>query len=198
MSDAVYPALPGLKPNVRRSPSWKTLKDESVSGMEVSVALMTYPNRKYTLAYEVLRAGAEAELQQIEGFFNQRQGSHDSFLYDDPDDHAVTDQAFGTGDGARVAYPLLRARGGFLEPVQSVNGAPTIKVAGVPMVAGTDYTISALGVVTFVVAPAVGAALTWTGAYYWRCKFVLDVLDLDRFLHDLWQLQRVELKLVKQ
>lgn len=198
MSDAVYPDLPGLKPTVRRSLSWKTLKDESVSGMEVSVALMTYPNRKYTLAYEVLRAGAEAELQQIEGFFNQRQGSHDSFLYDDPDDHAVTDQAFGAGDGARVAYPLLRARGGFLEPVQSVNGAPTIKVAGVTLIAGTDYTISALGVVTFAVAPAIGAALTWTGAYYWRCKFVLDVLDLDRFLHDLWQLQRVELKLVKQ
>lgn len=198
MSNAIYPVLPGLKPTVRRSNSWKTLDDESVSGKELSVALMTYPNRKYTLAYEVLRAGAEAELQTIEGFFNQRHGSHDTFLYDDPDDRAVTDHPFGAGTGARLAFPLLRARGGFVEPVQSVSGAPTIKVAGVTKTAGTDYTISALGVVNFVVAPASGAALTWTGAYYWRCKFALDVLDLDRFLHDLWQLQRVELKLVKQ
>jgi len=197
MSDAVFPVLPGLKWNIKRASIWKTLKQESVSGKEMSLALMTYPNRRYSLAYEVLRAGAEAELQTLEGFFNLRQGSHDSFLYSDPDDNAVTDQSFGTGNGSTVSFPLARTRGSFSEPVQSVSGTPTIKVAGVTKTPGTDYAISTLGVVVFTVAPANGAPLTWTGSYYWRCKFLQDMAEFDQFLKDLWQLQRIEFRTVK-
>lgn len=197
MSDAVFPSLPGLKWNVKRANLWKTLKQESVSGKEMSVALMTYPNRRYSLAYEVLRAGAEAELQTLEGFFNLRQGSHDTFLYSDPDDSAVTDQSFGTGDGSTTVFYLARTRGGFTEPVQALNGAPTIKVAGVTKATPADYSISATGVVTFTSAPANGAALTWTGSYYWRCKFLQDAAEFDQFLQDLWQLQRIEFRTVK-
>lgn len=198
MSDAVFPDLPGIKWNIKRAPIWKTLSQESVSGKEMSVALMTYPNRRYSMAYEVLRAGAEAELETLEGFFNARQGRHDTFLYSDPDDKTVTDQVFGTGNGVTTAFPLARVRGGFTEPVQSVNGAPTIKVAGVTKATPADYTISTLGVVNFVVAPANGAALTWTGNYYWRCKFLQDIAEFDQFLKDLWQLQRLEFRTVKQ
>lgn len=197
MSDAVFPSLPGLKWNIKRASLWKTLKQESVSGKEMSVALMTYPNRRYSLAYEVLRAGAEAELQTLEGFFNLRQGSHDTFLYSDPDDSAVTDQSFGTGDGSTTVFYLARTRGGFTEPVQALNGAPTIKVAGVTKATPADYSISATGVVTFTSAPANGAALTWTGSYYWRCKFLQDAAEFDQFLQDLWQLQRIEFRTVK-
>lgn len=198
MSDAVYPDLPGLKPEIKRTPMWKTLRQESVSGKLLTVALMTYPTRKYTLAYEVLRAGAEQELQTLEGFFNARRGSFDTFLFNDPDDRAVTDQTFGTGNGTTTAFPLSRTRGGFSEPVQSVNGAPVIKVNGVVKATPADYTISTLGVVNFVVAPAAGAALTWTGSYYWRCRFLLDMLDLDKFLQDLWKANRVEIRVEKQ
>lgn len=197
MSDAVFPSLPGLKWNIKRTPIWKTLKQESVSGKELSVALMTYPNRRITLSYEVLRAGAEVELQTLEGFFNLRQGSHDTFLYNDPDDRSVTDQSFGTGNGTQTVFALARTRGGFTEPVQSLNSAPVIKVAGVTKTLTTDYTISALGVVTFVAAPAAAAALTWSGTYYWRCKFLQDMAEFDQFLHDLWQLQRLEFRTVK-
>jgi uncharacterized protein (TIGR02217 family) len=197
MSNAVFPALLGLKWNIKRTPIWKTLSQESVSGKELSVALMTYPNRRYSLAYEVLRAGAEAELQTLEGFFNARQGRHDTFLYSDPDDYTVTDQTFGTGTGAATVFALLRTRGGFSEPVQSLNSAPVLKVAGVTQTLGTHYTISALGLVTFVTAPANGAALTWSGTYYWRCKFIQDMAEFDQFLQDLWQLQRLEFKTVK-
>lgn len=198
MSDAIYPDLPGIKPEIKRTPMWKTLRQESVSGKVLTASLMTYPSRKYMLAYEFLRAGTEQELQTIEGFFNARQGSFDTFLFNDPDDRAVTDQTFGTGNGATTAFPLLRTRGGFSEPVQSVNGAPVIKVAGVTQATPTNYTISTLGVVNFVVAPLAGAALTWDGAYYWRCRFLLDMLDLDKFLHDLWKLNRIELRVEKQ
>ena len=198
MSDVVFPVLPGLKWNIKRTSIWKTLSEESVSGKEMSVALMTYPNRRYSLAYEVLRAGSLGEVQTLEGFFNARQGRHDTFLYTDPDDKTVTDQAFGTGNGTTTAFPLLRTRGGFNEPVQSLNGAPTIKVAGVAKATPADYTISTLGVVNFAAAPANGAALTWTGNYYWRCKFLQDITEFDQFLKDLWQLQRLEFRTWKQ
>lgn len=197
MSDAVYPDLPGLKWPIRRTHIWKTLKAESVSGKEFSIAMMTHPLRRYTLSYEVLRAGAEAELQTIEGFFNLRQGSHDTFLYEDPDDHTVTSQTFGTGNGSKTQFFLVRTRGSFTEPVQSLNGAPVIKLDGVTKAAGVDYTLSSLGVVTFAMPPAPGAALTWSGTYYWRCKFLQDTADFDQFLKDLWQLGRVEFRTVK-
>jgi uncharacterized protein (TIGR02217 family) len=159
---------------------------------------MTYPLRKYSLSYEVLRAGAEAELQTLEAFFNACYGSHDTFLYSDPDDNAVTDQNFGTGNGSNMTFYLARTRGSFTEPVQSSNGTPTIKVNGVTKTPGTDYSISAAGAVVFTTAPASGAALTWTGSYYWRCKFKQDAAEFDQFLADLWQLQRLEFRTVKQ
>jgi uncharacterized protein (TIGR02217 family) len=197
MSDAVFPSLPGLKWNIKRAPIWKTNSAESVSGKEMSVSLMTYPLRRYSLAYEVLRAGAEAELQTLEGFFNLRRGRHDTWLYNDPDDYTVTDQSFGTGNGTTTAFALARTRGGFTEPVQSLNSAPVIMSAGVTKTLTTDYTISTLGVVTFVTPPADGAALTWSGTYYWRCRFLQDMAEFDQFLQDLWQLQRLEFRTVK-
>ncbi len=197
MSDAVFPSLPGLKWNIKRTPIWKTLMQESVSGKEASVSLMSYPLRRYSLAYEFLRAGAEAELQTLEGFFNLRRGRHDTFLYNDPDDYSVTDQSFGTGDGTTSGFYLARTRGDFTEPVQSLNSAPVIKVAGVTQTLTTDYTISALGLVTFVTPPADGAAITWSGTYYWRCRFLRDESEFDQFLKDLWSLNRIEFRTVK-
>lgn len=197
MSDAVFPVLPGLKWNIKRASIWKTNSAESVSGKEASVSLMSYPLRRYSLAFEFLRAGAEAELQTLEGFFNLRRGRHDTWLYNDPDDYTVTDQSFGTGDGATAAFALARTRGGFTEPVQSLNSAPVIKVAGVTKTLTTDYTISALGVVTFVTPPAASAALTWSGTYYWRCRFLRDETEFDQFLKDLWSLNRIEFRTVK-
>lgn len=197
MSDAVFPSLPGLKWNIKRAPIWNTLLEQSVSGKEISVDLMTFPLRRYRLSYEVLRAGAEAELETLEGFFNLRHGRHDTWLYNDQDDYTVTDQAFGTGDGSTTVFYLARTRGGFTDPVQSLNAVPTIKVAGVTKTAGIDYTIGALGAVTFAVPPANGAALTWSGTYYWRCRFLRDETEFDQFLKDLWQLASIEFRTVK-
>lgn len=386
MSDAVFPTLPGVKWNVKRTPIWKTLSEESVSGKEASVALMTYPLRCYTLSYELLRAGALAELEQLEGFFNARRGRHDTFLYSDPDDNSVTEQAIGSGNGVSVSFPLVRTRGGFTEPVQSVQGFPTITCqnwmgwqgtqtlysvvrsnlvrrseqlsngvwtpdlttvvadainapdgtlsadklveaassgvhtiasdyflaevgsaftfsifakagerttctleatasrfgaasaqfdlsAGTVIATGagatgafitsmgdgwyrcgytaiataggvaqaiftlqtgsylgngtsglypwglqvekspvatsymksvatyadvTDFTVSAIGIATLSIAPSSGAAMTWSGAYYWRCKFLQDIAEFDQFLKNLWQLGRLEFRTFKQ
>lgn len=197
MSSATLPSLAGLMFPVVRSPRWSTKTQTSTSGKETRLALWSYPIWQYTLAYDVLRSDANAELQTLAGFFNARQGSFDSFLFNDPDDNSVTLQTFGTGNGSTASFQLSRTFGGFLEPVQATNSAPAIYVAGVLKTLTTDYTISSTGLVTFVTAPANAAALTWTGTYYWRCRFMDDAINLEKFMATLWDLKALKFQSIK-
>jgi uncharacterized protein (TIGR02217 family) len=197
MSDSVFPSLPGLTWGTTKTPEWKTIVQESVSGKELAASLMTYPRWTYTLSYEFLRSGAQAELQTLVGFFNARRGKFDDFLYTDPDDNAVTAQQFGTGDGTSTVFSLVRTYGGFTEPVQNLNSAPSIYVNGVLKTLTTDYTISSLGVVTFVNAPASSAALTWSGTYYWRVRFLQDSSEFTNFMQQLYSAKKISFKTVK-
>lgn len=185
MSDAIFPALPGLTWGRIKAPIWKTKIQQAVSGRELRAAFRQYPTYKFTLTHDFLRASAELEFQTLIGFFNARQGSYDSFLYADPADNAVTAQSFGTGNGATTQFQLVRTLGSAIEPVMNLNGNPAIYKAGVLQTLGSGYTISN-GLVTFTAAPANGAALTWTGSYYHRCRFEQDSIDFDAFLADLY------------
>lgn len=196
MSNAVYPELPGLAFGVRRRPIWSTQADRAVTGREFRSSLMAYPDYEFLLTYEFLRATpAWQELQQVEGFFNARRGSWDSFLWRDPDDYTVSGQSIGTGTGAQTAFTMLRTRGGFAEPVMDFMSAPAVYVGGVLQGVAT-YSIAS-GLITFNAPPANGAAVTWTGTYYRRVRFLRDELEFEKFLSDLWSAGKVELKLVK-
>lgn len=201
MSELTLPSLPGLEWNVRKIPIFRTRVQEVVSGKETRASFMAYPLWKFRLSYSILRAGAEEELQTMLDFFLARRGKYDSFLYTDPNDSSVTDQPFGTGDGTAAAFQLVRAvkSGGFTEPVQNVNGAPVIKVAGVTKTAGTHYNIGSTGIVTFTAGniPTSGQALTWTGNYYFRVRFMQDEAEFNEFLYKLFDLKRIEFLSVK-
>lgn len=200
MSNSVFPTLAGIGWGYRRSPMFDTRIQKSVSGKELRTAYMAYPLWKYTLTYEVLRDDTvNNELKTLAGFFLARQGQYDSFLFTDPDDSSVTAQSFGTGDGTTTAFQLIRTYGGFAEPVQNVNGTPSIYVAGVLKTVTTHYTISSTGLVTFTAGniPTAGQALTWTGSYYQRCRFLMDAADFEKFMKQLWELKKVEFQTVK-
>jgi uncharacterized protein (TIGR02217 family) len=202
MSQAVFPSLPGLKWDVLKAPSWSTKVQRSVGGKELRAAFYSAPIYTWTLSYEILRqASAFQELQTLVGFFNARQGMFDSFLFADPSDSSVTTQNFGTGDGVKTAFQLVRdyGAGGFTgrENVYDLAGAPSIFVNGVLKTVTTDYTVSASGVVTFVAAPAAAAALTWTGSYYWRVRFDLDQAEFNNFLSQLWEAKKITFVTVK-
>lgn len=198
MSNAVYPTLPGLSFGVVRSPIWNTITKLSTSGREYRAARYTTPLYKYTLSYEFLRsASTYAELQTLVGFFNARRGSFDSFLFTDPDDNSVTAQLIGTGNGALTQFQLLRQFGGFSEPVYDLNGSPSVYVSGTLKTLGTDYTLSASGLITFSAALATGAAVTWTGSFYRRCRFLQDSLEFSKFMNLLWEAKKVEFQSVK-
>ena len=195
MSNQVYPELPGVSINVVRTQMWRNAVKETDSGREFSRAIWSSPRRRYKLKYEFLRAGAATpEMQTLLAFFNAHQGSYDTWRFRDPDDHAVVDEPLGTGDGVRVAWQALREFAGLVEPVYELDGAPIVKVAGV---ATTAFSVSSTGLITLNSAPANGAAITWSGSYFWRCRFAKDQMDLERFLHDLWKLGQVDFTTVK-
>lgn len=197
MSDAVFPTLAGRGWSIVKTPVWKTVTQESVSGMELRTSLMAYPRYRITLTYDVLRASsAFGELQTLVGFFNARRGSWDDFLFLDPDDNTASAQAFGTGDGSTKTFQIGRDFGAFREPVQDFVSAPSIYAAGA-LQSPAGYSISS-GKVTFSTAPAAGAPLTWSGQFYKRCRFVKDEVDFEEFMKDLWQAKKVELITVKR
>lgn len=197
MSDAIFPVLPGLSWGSSKTMLWTgTRGRKSVSGLEARASYQVYPNYRIKLQYEFLRAGAEAELQTLVGFFNSRGGDFDSFLWTDPDDNTVTGDTFGTGDGVATTFRLGRTLGGFWEPVSAINGTPSIYKGGVLQSSG--YTLDATAAkVTFSSAPASGVALTWSGSYYWRVRFERGDNEFRQFLEDLWEAKQVNVLTVK-
>lgn len=192
---SVFPDLPGVTWNASKSPEFKTETHRSVSGRELRATFQQFPLYTFNLTYDVLRDGALTELKQLLGFFMARQGSFGAFLYQDKSDCAVTDMAFGAGNGTQTQFQLTRAYGfgnTFAEPVQNPNLIQRITANGVTLVGGVDYTVSSTGLVTFAVAPDVGASLAWTGTFFYRVRFVKDVSEFNQFLLDLWENKKVD------
>lgn len=196
MSNEIFPALPGLTWDRVKTPSFSTSISKAASGREIRVAYMASPMYTFKLVHEFLRDKMTTqnpttpynEFRLLAGFFNARQGSFDSFLFDDNTDNSATAQQFGTGDGTTTSFQLGRivggGTGGLLEPVMNINGTPTIYKAGV---ATTAFTLGSTGVVTFSSAPASGVALSWTGGYYFRVRFETDSTDFAALMLDLWE-----------
>ncbi|MDR3414218.1 MAG: DUF2460 domain-containing protein [Formivibrio sp.] len=197
MSNSVYPDLPGMKLDATVSPRFSTKIQSAISGRETRAAFMAYPLWDITLAYEFLRSnGAFPELDTLAGFFMQMKGSWDSFLISIPNDNAVTDMQFGMGNGVQTVFQLTRTRGaggfGFTEPCQNPAALTNIKGNG-SVISSGGYSIGSTGLITFVTAPAVGTALTWSGSFYYRCRFVNDTADFSRFMQDLWSLGSIKM-----
>lgn len=194
MTSLVWPVLPGLAFPVVRVPQWRNGRQEAVSGKESTVKYRRYPRIRWELQYEILRDDLSvSEAKALTGLFNACAGSFDTFLYTDPDFNAVTLESFGTGDGTSTAFQLIatyqNAGGpGAPERVQNLNGAPQIYKAGVLQTLTTHYTIGPTGIVTFVTAPTAGQALTWTGGFYYRCRFEGDELMMAKIMGQWWEL----------
>ncbi len=186
-----FPTIPGLLFPFKRTPNFTTIRYESLSGKRIYAPKQAFPRWRWELPINFLRAAAYgsaaafSEYETLVGFFNKRSADGAMFKYLDRADNAVTAQNFGTGDGATLAFQLYRSYGGFTEPVYSAT-ATNISVDGVT-VDPANYTVSSKGVVTFAVAPANLKALTWTGTFYWLCRFDDDSLTFQEDLKGLWK-----------
>lgn len=56
--------------------------------------------------------------------------------------------------------------------------------------ANVNWSLAPGGVVTVSPAPGEAAAITWTGAYAWLCRFDEDQLSFDNFLYQLFALKK--------
>lgn len=195
MSNAVFPALPGLMWDVVKQPEFSTKVQTSASGKDSTAAYWTYPRWTFKLSYELLRGGAETELNTLLGFFLARKGRFDTWLYTDPSDHTVIGQQIGIGDSSTVAFQLVRTISGFTEPMKAINGAPVVKIGGITQTTG--WSINSTGVITFTTPPASGAVITADFSYYFRCRFLKDAAEFNQFMADLWELKKCEFISVK-
>ena len=95
--------------------------------------------------------------------------------------------------GVFCTFQLIRAYGGFIEPVQNLNGTPSIYLNGVQQTVGigNQCQVSSTGLVTFTTAPASGAVLTWTGNFYYRVRFSADRADFNQFMYQLYELKQL-------
>jgi uncharacterized protein (TIGR02217 family) len=121
-------------------------------------------------------------------------GRADTFLFEDPWDKTVVKAPFGIGDGVTTAFQLARAIGGAFagDIIQNLNGVPQIYVNNVLKTVTTDYTIDSFGVITFTTAPANNASLTWSGNFYFRCRFTDDAQSNFRMIApDMWDCSQI-------
>lgn len=194
MSNEIFPTFAGITFDTVAAPTFSTKVHRSASGYEVRAAYMLNPLWKFSFKFDLIRDNvANNELKTLLGFFNARLGQYDNFLYSCPGDNSVVAGSFGVGTGTQTAFQLIRSYGGFLEVVNNLNGAPQIYVGGVLQSPTTNYTVSATGLITFTIAPAAFAALTWTGAFFYRCRFVADSIDPTQFMRNLYNLNKLEL-----
>lgn len=194
MSNAIFPTLTGMTYDTVKTPTFKTVTKKAVSGRETRIAYMATPMYSLQLNFEYLRdqMGVQVpvspynDLKMLMGFFIDRQGMFDSFLFNDVTDNTATAQQFGHGDSVITTFQLARDFGGgivSLEPVMNLNGTPSIFSNGSPI---TPSNISSTGLVTFSTPPDSSIALTWTGSYYFRCRFDTDTVAFTQMLRDFW------------
>jgi len=192
MGNAIFPKLPGLAPGTGWEPAFATKIQTASSGREYRASLMANPIYTLNLKYNFLLMRRQ-ELQTLIGFFLARKGAFDSFLYEHPDDSTVVDQQIGIANGSTLSFQLLRGIGTeFIEPVQNPKMVEAIKVNGVLKTLGTDYTVSATGLVTFIAAPLTGS-VTWSGSYYYRARFADDSSTYNKLMAGIWENQKVDL-----
>jgi uncharacterized protein (TIGR02217 family) len=188
MGSEIFPSLAGLEYPVVRTPIFKTLVQQSVSGQENRAALQLYPRWQWTLSFNFLRDDANNEFRTLLAFFMARKGSFDSFLFEDIDDNAVTNQPIGHGDGSNTVFQLVRSFGGFDEPVLTPNTV-TMRINGV---ASAAWHFSGPGQITFSGAPANGAAISASLTYYWPVRFLADQYDFAKFMNRLWEQKKLD------
>ena len=156
------------------------------------------------MSFNFLRDAGVSEFRSLVSFFLARQGSFDSFLFDDVDDDAVTGQLIGRGNGHTTLFPLVRTFGGFDEPVLAPKVVAQMKVGGVTKTQGTDFSVGAWengtigsGIVSFVSAPANGAQIVADFSYYWPVRFVADQYDFSKFMDRLWEQKKLDIVSLK-
>jgi len=210
----VLPTLNGF--SVHKKPIWASLAQEAVSGREITTSNTAYPLWEFDLTYEGLRSSTQnrvtyaqfastLEYEAIATVFLATLGPYGRFYYDDPTDNSRTNQLIGYGDGSRTEFTVFRSFGTgslqLFEPIGGLNpSVPFQPYVDTAPVAGSDFQIGDDG--TFVefingFVPTDGSVITMDFSFYYRCRFLEDVVDFEQFMYNLWTLRSLKFRSVK-
>jgi uncharacterized protein (TIGR02217 family) len=169
-------------------PERKTEIVTLASGAEERNTRWAHSRRRYNAGLGVASLdGIHAAI----AFFEERRGRLHGFRWKDHADFkscapgvaiAATDQAIGTGDGARTAFQLVKRYGSGLRDYVRVIAKPvagTVAVAVNGVVQAGVAADTATGIVTLASAPAAGAAVTAGFAFDVPVRFDTDYLAIN-------------------
>lgn len=112
--------LKGLTFGSVTAPEFSTNIQEHTGGSETATDYWELPRWNFEVSFDYLPNKGEdvdTDLKKLMGFFLDRKGRFDTFLYRHPDDYRVTDRLIFTGDGVEVDVELFRQMGSNLEPI---------------------------------------------------------------------------------
>lgn len=180
----------------KKTPNYNTKKAKTAAGYVSTVAAKPYPTWDFNVDFENM-LGNEASITDpyplLLGLFMQTNGAAGAWYYPspDPNDSTVTQQTscmldvtaasttpmaqVGNGVSKQFQCARIIGRAG-IDILQNVS-VSDVYVNGVLKSEGTDYSVSATGVITFVVAPANNASLEWDGTFMYLCMFDDDTMD---------------------
>ena len=209
MSDELFPELPGLEWELSKTPIFNTKIMTSINGRELRASYQAIPKYEISLSYAFLRENkGREELQQLEGFFLERRGAFDSFLYKMPDDNAF-DCSY-IGDGVTTSFQLYKKMYNSQLPLANTqeqvlgsvnpnmwNQANTKTMwaenTTKPMWNNAIAQVTTAG--KFILSEPVedGIELNVQGVFYYRCRFKDDEQQYVNFMHKLWKAGKVVL-----
>lgn len=171
----------------RGGPMFNTTVLELASGYEKRNQNWQKVRARYNVTYGIRKP---AQMTAFLNFFYARQGRAHSFPYLDPKDSDVENGQIGVGNGTTTVQIKKRyTSGGFYYDREITKLAPGtlagVAVDGVPHVLGgggaDGVSVDELtGIMTFVTAPILGAAITCTYMkFYVHVRFDVDYADIQ-------------------
>jgi uncharacterized protein (TIGR02217 family) len=231
MSNIFFPVLDGQGKAIpwvveSRKAQWSTQVQRGQGGSEFRVGMWAAPRWKWSVKLPLLRDDAQlAAFKTLAGFFMDRGGMQDSFLFSPMEDAyqigkaqaggwcRLTGVQIGVGDGTQKVFPLVRPYGvqtypygRAAEPVQWVdtrgapygNFPPVFKVNGSTVSATYNTWDGATGGVlaTFATAPGAGLAVTADFEFAYRVRLAADEFSAKWFAWAMFEGDGIELEQV--
>ena len=214
----IMPSLPiSMAKGLKKIPNYNTVLQKNAAGRgNSSISLMPYPTWDFEFDLDRIQgneSSAASTLAAFLGTFMACNGQANLFLFTDPQDNRVSYTNSGMldvtpgsatpmssqGNGVSTQFQLARSIGGLAwDIIQNLNGSITVQVNGSTVIPAS---ISSKGVVTFTTAPGTAspytpATLTWSGAFYYACRFAEDTVDMTRVFTvnsgtDIWDVDSI-------
>lgn len=204
--------------SIKKKPITGTRVQTAVSGKESRILSHNWPIWEFELTFDALRTQTQnidpyqqyvniQNLEQIEVLFAMCHGRYGRFFFWDRTDNSRPDQFIGFGDGSTTLFRVTRDIGYgafiFTEPVGGVSqgeigAAPTLYIDNVVLPQPGNWSLqSDLMTIAFNSPPADGVSINLAFTFYYRCRFLEDMMQFDEFMYNLHELKSFKFRSVK-